>query len=113
MNAAQNTSVRDSLVNRDAPTTTAKPATERPAAAPEPSATVEAGASSPLAAGMPAVCAEYAAAACDDASLPAEIDRKEFCAGVHRRVNGLAKDGDAGKACKALLKNMSPQQRTH
>jgi hypothetical protein len=50
---------------------------------------------------MRAVCAEYAAAACDDPSLPPEIDRKQFYAGVHNRVNGYAKDGgDPGKTCR-------------
>jgi hypothetical protein len=62
---------------------------------------------------MPAVCAAYATAACDDPSLPPEIDRKPFCAGVYRRVNGLAKDADPGKACKALLKSMTQARRTH
>ncbi len=54
-----------------------------------------------LAPAMRAVCAEYAAAACDDPSLPPEIDRKQFYAGVHNRVNGYAKDGgDPGKTCR-------------
>ena len=61
-----------------------------------------------LAQGMPAVCAQYAAAACGDPSLPPEIDRKQFCAGVSKRVNGFAKDADPGKTCKALLKDMTP-----
>jgi hypothetical protein len=94
-----------------------KPDADAPAAAPEPSPTAEAPApavaSSLLAAGMPAVCAQYATAACADPSLPPEIDRKQFCAGVYRRVNGFAKDDDPGKACKALLKTMSSQARTH
>ena len=94
--------------------TAAKPAADPPAAAPEPTPTVEAPAPSELASGMPPVCAAYAKAACDDPSLPPEIDRKQFCAGVHRRVDGLvAKEADPGKACKALLKNMTtPQHRT-
>ena len=103
---------------KTAKTAASKPATEAPAAAPEPSVAVEAPAAAPapaaaswLAPGLPAVCAEYAKAACDDRSLPSEIDRKQFCAGVHKRVNGLAsKDEDPGKACKALLKNMAPQR---
>ncbi|HEY8087451.1 MAG TPA: hypothetical protein VIF09_06390, partial [Polyangiaceae bacterium] len=78
----------------------------------EPSAAVEAPAPSQLAPGMPAACAQYAAAACDDPSLPPEIDRKQFCAGVYKRVNGLAKDADPGKSCKALLKNVTPQHGT-
>jgi hypothetical protein len=85
-----------------------------PAAAPAPSAAIEAPAPAPrqLAPGMPAVCATYAAAACNDPSLPPEIDRDQFCAGVYRRVNGFANDADAGKTCKALLKDMTPQRRT-
>jgi hypothetical protein len=96
----------------------AAPAKKDPhAAAPAPSAPLEdptrAPAPSQLAPGMPAVCADYAKAACADPSLPSEIDRKQFCAGVYRRVNGLAaKDADPGVACKALLKNMPPQGRT-
>jgi hypothetical protein len=78
----------------------------------EPSATVEAPAPPGLAPGMPAVCADYATAACNDPSLPPEIDRKPFCAGVYKRVNGLAKDANPGKACKALLNNMTPGRRT-
>jgi hypothetical protein len=81
-------------------------------AAPETGATVEAPAPPQLAPGMPAVCAAYATVACDDPSLPPEIDRKEFCVGVYRRVNGLASDANPGKACKALLKNMTPARRT-
>ncbi|HEY3821034.1 MAG TPA: hypothetical protein VGL81_27910 [Polyangiaceae bacterium] len=96
-------------------TTTEKPAAEKPAtealaATPEPSATIEAAAPSQLASGMPAVCAQYATAACNDPSLPPEIDRKQFCTGVYTRVNGLAsKDANPGKTCKALLKSMGPQ----
>jgi hypothetical protein len=82
-----------------------------PAAAPEPSATVEAPASPRLAPGMPAVCAAYATTACDDPSLPPEADRKQFCAGVYRRVNGYAKEANPGKTCKALLKDMTPERR--
>jgi hypothetical protein len=93
-------------------TTTDKPATDPPAAAPEASATVEAPAPPRLAPGMAAVCAQYAKAACDDPSLPPEVDRKQFCAGVYKRVNGLAKDANPGMACKALLKNVTPQRRT-
>jgi hypothetical protein len=93
-------------------TTTGEPGAEPPTAAPEPSAKAEAPASPRLAPGMPAVCAAYATAACDDPSLPSEIDRPQFCAGVYRRVNGLAKDADPGKSCKALLKNMTPAHRT-
>ena len=93
-------------------TTTDKPGTDPPAAAPGPSATVEAPAPSQLAPGMPAVCAQYAKAACDDPSLPSEVDRKQFCAGVYRRVNGLAQDANLGMTCKALLKNVTPQRRT-
>jgi hypothetical protein len=51
-------------------------------------------------------------AACNDPSLPPEIDRKQFCAGVYGRVNGLARDENLGKTCKALLKNLSPPRRT-
>jgi hypothetical protein len=89
-------------------TTTAKPSTDAPPAAPEPSVAVGDPAPRQLAQGMPAVCAQYAAAACGDPSLPPEIDRDEFCAGVYRRVNGFAKDADPGKTCKALLKDMTP-----
>jgi len=96
-----------------APATTTPTKTEPPAAAPEPSATDDAPAPTQLAPGMPAVCAEYAAAACNDPSLPPEIDRKPFCAGVYRRVNGLANDANPGNSCKALLKNMTPARRTH
>jgi prefoldin subunit 5 len=90
-------------------TTTDDADTDAPAAAPAPSATVEAAPASQLAPGMPAVCAQYAAAACSDPSLPAEIDRKQFCAGVFTRVNGYAKDGNPAKTCKALLKDVSPR----
>ncbi len=82
------------------------------AAAPDPSAAVEAPGPRQLAPGMPAACAQYAAAACNDPSLPPEIDRDEFCAGVYRRVNGFANEADPGKTCKALLKSMTPQRRT-
>jgi hypothetical protein len=92
-------------------TPAAKPVTDAPAEAPETSATVEAPGPTALAPGMPAVCAAYATAACDDPSLPPEIDRKQFCAGVYRRVNGLATDANPSKACKALLKNMTPAHR--
>jgi flagellar motility protein MotE (MotC chaperone) len=85
--------------------------TDKPA--PEPTATVEVpGASSQLAAGMPAACAEYAAAACGDPGLPSEIDRKQFCAGVYRRVNGYAKDANPAGTCKALLKDIASQRKT-
>jgi hypothetical protein len=93
-------------------TTTDKPAADPPATAQEPSAPVEALSPSQLAPGMPAVCVQYAKAACDDPSLPSEVDRAQFCAGVHRRVNALAQATDAGMACKALLKNVTPQRRT-
>jgi len=90
-----------------------KPSTDAPPAAPAPSAAVEAPAPPrQLAPGMPAVCATYAAAACNDPSLPPEIDRDEFCAGVYRRVNGFATEADPAKTCKALLKGMTPQRRT-
>jgi hypothetical protein len=95
-----------------APATTTPSKTAPPAAAPEPSATVEGPASPRLAPGMPAVCVAYATAACDDPSLPPEIDRKQFCAGVYKRVNGLATEADPGKTCKALLKNMIQERRT-
>jgi hypothetical protein len=62
---------------------------------------------------MPAVCAQYATAACNDPSLPREIDRKQFCAGVFTRVNGYAKNGDPGKTCKALLKDVSTPRAGH
>jgi hypothetical protein len=91
-----------------APAPTIPTKTEPAAAVAEPSATVEAAAPTQLAPGMPAVCAQYATAACDDPSLPPEIDRKPFCAGVYRRVNGLAKEANPGKTCKGLLKNMTP-----
>lgn len=97
----------------------AKAAAPAPAAAPQPSpspspsATADAPAPTQLAPGMPAACAAYAAAACNDPSLPPEIDRKEFCAGVYRRVNGYANDADPAKTCKALLKGMTPQRRMH
>ncbi len=91
----------------------AKPDTDRPAAPPEPSPTVAPAAPSQLAPGMPAACVAYAAAACKDPSLPPEIDRNQFCAGVYKRVNGLATDADAAKTCKALLKSVSPQRRSH
>jgi hypothetical protein len=82
-------------------------------AAPEASAPVEVpGASSQLAAGMPAACAEYAAAVCGDPTLPSEIDRKQFCAGVYRRVNGYAKDANPASTCKALLKDAASQRKT-
>ncbi len=95
--------------------TTDRPAAEPAAAAPEtiasPPAPAPARASSPLAAGMPPACAQYAKAACDDPSLPPEVDRKQFCAGVYRRVNGFAQDADAATTCKALLKDVTPQRR--
>jgi hypothetical protein len=99
-------------------TTAGKPVADPPAAAQEPSETAEAPAPAPtpswLASGLPAVCAEYAKAACDDPSLPTEIDRKQFCAGVHKRVNGFAtKEADPGKTCTALLKDVTPQGRKH
>ncbi|MGH7295149.1 MAG: hypothetical protein ACRELB_09460 [Polyangiaceae bacterium] len=92
-------------------TTTDTPDADAPAAAPEPSATVAAPTLTPsqLAPGMPAVCAQYATAACNDPGLPPEIDRKQFCAGVYRRVNGFAQDANPAKTCKALLKEMSLQ----
>jgi hypothetical protein len=86
---------------------TVKPVTERPAAAPEPSAAVAPSSSPLLAAGMPAECAQYAAAACGDPSLPPEIDRNQFCAGVYKRVNGFAKEADPAKTCTALRKSMA------
>jgi len=91
--------------------------TEKANAAPEPSAKVEARApssvSGQLAEGLPAVCGDYAAAACNDPGLPPEIDRKQFCAGVYRRVNGFAdKEADPGKTCKSLLKNVQAESRT-
>ncbi len=92
--------------------TPVKADTDPPAAAPEPSPTVAAAAPLQPAAGMPAACAAYAAAACKDPSLPPEIDRNQFCAGVYKRVNGLAADADASKTCKALLKTLSAQRRT-
>jgi hypothetical protein len=91
-------------------TTTDKPVADAPPAAPDPSATVAVPAPSQLAAGMPAACAQYAKAACGDPSLPPEVDRKQFCAGVYKRVNGLAKDADPGTTCRALLKNVTPQR---
>jgi hypothetical protein len=95
-------------------TTTDKPGTDPAAAAPEPTTPVAAPAPAPsqIAPGMPAACAQYAKAACDDPSLPAEVDRKQFCAGVYKRVNGLANDANPGMTCKSLLKNMTPQRRT-
>jgi hypothetical protein len=111
--AAAPATTTPSKTDKPTKTTTGKPGTDPPpAAAPETSATVEAPASPRLAPGMPAVCAEYATAACDDPSLPPEIDRKPFCAGVYRRVNGLANDANPGKTCKALLKDMTPVRRT-
>jgi hypothetical protein len=92
---------------------TGTPAADVPAAAPEPTTTDASPTPPQLAAGMPAICAQYAAAACDDPTLPPEIDRKQFCSGVYKRVNGLATEGNPAKACKALLKNVSPQHRTH
>ena len=76
---------------------------------PEPSATVapEASPTSQLAPGTPAVCGQYAKAACNDPTLPAEIDRKQFCAGVYRRVNGFAQSENPTKTCTALLKDLS------
>jgi hypothetical protein len=102
-----------------APATTAagkaEPAskTDAPAAAAEPATTAPAALPSQLAPGMPAVCAQYATAACNDPSLPREIDRKQFCAGVFTRVNGYAKNGDPGKTCKALLKDVSTPRAGH
>ncbi len=95
-----------------AKTTPVKPSTDAPAAAPAPSAAVAAPAPGQLAPGMPAVCAQSAAAAGNDPSLPPEIDRKEFCAGVYRRVSGYANDADPAKTCKALLKGMTQQVRS-
>jgi hypothetical protein len=83
-----------------------------PSAAPEPSpaiATPASSSGSQLAAGAPAVCAQYATAACNDPGLPPEIDRKQFCAGVYRRVNGLAQGENPARTCKALLKDLSSQ----
>ncbi|HEY1691137.1 MAG TPA: hypothetical protein VGG39_03195 [Polyangiaceae bacterium] len=88
---------------------------DAPADAPEPSPAAAAPATSPalasassqLAPGLPAVCAQYATAACNDRGLPAEIDRKQFCAGVYRRVNGFAQNDNPAKTCKALLKDVS------
>lgn len=81
-----------------------------PSASPEPSTAAPASSSaSQLAAGAPAVCAQYAAAACNDPGLPPEIDRKQFCAGVYRRVNGLAQGENPARTCKALLKDLSSQ----
>ena len=100
-----------SKTDKTAKTVTAKPGTDAPAAAPEPSASIEAAAAPPLATGLPAACAAYATAACDDPSLPSEIDRPQFCAGVYRRVNGLATDANPAKTCKALLKSLTPAGR--
>ncbi|HEX8794119.1 MAG TPA: hypothetical protein VF765_24420 [Polyangiaceae bacterium] len=108
--------------NAAAPATTAPSATDSktdkaapPAATPQPTASASAKADAPaptqLTPGMPAACAQYAAAACNDPSLPPEIDRKEFCAGVYRRVNGYANDADPAKTCKALLKSLAPKRR--
>jgi hypothetical protein len=97
-------------------TTADEPSTDVPAAtpapAPAPSAAVAAAAPRQLAPGMPAVCATYAAAACNDPSLPPEIDRDQFCAGVYRRVNGFASDADPGKTCKARLKDLTAASRS-
>lgn len=97
----------DGKTDKAAKTTTTGPVAAPPTAAPQPSAsaTADAPAPSQLAPGMPAACAAYAKAACNDPSLPPEIDRKEFCAGVYRRVNGFAKDADPGKTCRTLLKS--------
>ena len=96
---------------------TATADTDAPAAVPEPSApvaaTATATATGTLAPGAPAVCAQYATAACNDPSLPPEIDRDKFCAGVYRRVNGLAQGDNPGKTCKALLKDLSPRRTSH
>ena len=92
--------------------TPVKPDDDPPAAAPEPSAPAAAAGPPQLAPGMPPACSAYAAAACKDPSLPPEIDRKQFCAGVYKRVNGFATDADPAKTCKALLKSMSPQRRS-
>src|SRR5262249_55607711 len=102
-------------------TTAGKPAADPPAAAPEASAPAEAPAAAPapiavpagpLAARPPAVCAQYPTAPRGDPSPPPDVDRKQFCAGVYRRVNNLATDADPAKACKALLKNLSTPGRT-
>jgi hypothetical protein len=104
----------DSKADKAAKATTSGPVAAPPVAAPQPSASATADAPAPaqLAPGMPAACTAYAAAACNDPSLPPEIDRKEFCAGVYRRVNGFASTADAGKTCKALLKDLTPPRRT-
>jgi hypothetical protein len=106
-------------------TKTTDPAdTDAPAAVPVPSAPVAATATATtttttttatatLAPGAPAVCAQYAKAACNDPGLPPEIDRDQFCAGVYRRVNRLAQGDNPGKTCKALLKDLSPRRTAH
>jgi hypothetical protein len=88
-----------------APATLAPPPSPTPAPAPV-SASAPASSPTQLTAGLPAVCAQYAKAACSDPTLPADVDRAEFCAGVHRRVNGLANAADPARTCQALLKKV-------
>jgi hypothetical protein len=108
---APTTPSKTDKTDKTAKTVTAKPGADAPASAPEPSASVEAAATPQLAPGLPAACAAYATAACDDPSLPPEIDRQQFCAGVYRRVNGLATDANSGNACKVLLKGLTTPSR--